>query len=138
MALAAVAALVAAAAALAWATRLDARPESALIVLLGAAMGIQNATVRHLGVADMTTTVLTLTLAGLAADLRIDGGTVPRIGRRVGSVAALLAGAAAGAWLFAYGLTPVLLTATAVATAAAVASEDVGPLPRVPRLMHDA
>jgi uncharacterized membrane protein YoaK (UPF0700 family) len=38
------------------------------IALLASAMGIQNASVRKLGVADMTTTVLTLTLTGLAAD----------------------------------------------------------------------
>jgi len=39
-----------------------------MTVLLGFAMGGQNATVRKLAVPDMTTTVLTLTLTGLAAD----------------------------------------------------------------------
>jgi hypothetical protein len=37
----------------------------ALIVPLALALGLQNATVRALAVPDMTTTVLTLTLAGL-------------------------------------------------------------------------
>jgi uncharacterized membrane protein YoaK (UPF0700 family) len=39
----------------------------ALIAVVAVAMGLQNATVRALGVPDMTTTVLTLTLTGLAA-----------------------------------------------------------------------
>ena len=49
-----------------------------LIVLLGISMGIQNATVRKLAVPDLTTTVLTLTITGVAADSAIAGG------RRVG------------------------------------------------------
>ena len=40
----------------------------AMTVLLAFAMGGQNATARKLAVPDMTTTVLTLTLTGLAAD----------------------------------------------------------------------
>lgn len=39
-----------------------------LTALLAAAMGIRNAAVRSLGVPDLSTTVLTLTLTGLAAD----------------------------------------------------------------------
>lgn len=39
-----------------------------LIVLLGLAMGLQNAVVRRLGVPDLTTTVVTQTLTGLASD----------------------------------------------------------------------
>lgn len=39
-----------------------------LIVVLGIAMGIQNATARKLAVPDLTTTVLTLTITGTAAD----------------------------------------------------------------------
>jgi uncharacterized membrane protein YoaK (UPF0700 family) len=42
----------------------------ALLALLAVGMGIQNAFVRRLGVPDMTTTVLTMTLTGLASDLR--------------------------------------------------------------------
>jgi uncharacterized membrane protein YoaK (UPF0700 family) len=41
-----------------------------LTVLLACAMGIQNATARQLGVPDATTTVLTLTLTGLARSFR--------------------------------------------------------------------
>src|SRR4051794_2555272 len=47
----------------------------ALIVPLAIAMGIQNATARRLAVPDLTTTVLTLTLTGIAADSRLAGGT---------------------------------------------------------------
>lgn len=70
-----------------------------LLALLGAAMGLQNAAVRRLAVSDMTTTVLTLTLTGIAADSRFARGTDPRILRRFGSVVLMLAGAAIGAAL---------------------------------------
>jgi uncharacterized membrane protein YoaK (UPF0700 family) len=46
----------------------------ALIVPLAIAMGIQNATARRLAVPDLTTTVLTMTLTGVAADSRLAGG----------------------------------------------------------------
>src|SRR2546430_11188925 len=68
-----------------------------LIGLTAAAMGLRNATVRRLAVPDLTTTVLTLTLAGLGADSSFAGGANPRFARRVASVAAMLAGAVAGA-----------------------------------------
>ncbi|GGU66847.1 YoaK family protein [Streptomyces daghestanicus] len=70
-----------------------------LIVLLGVAMGMQNAVARRLGVPDMTTTVLTLTLTGLAADSVPAGGAAPRPGRRVLSVLAMFLGAFAGGLL---------------------------------------
>ena len=41
-----------------------------LIVLLAVSMGIQNAAARKLAVPDLTTTVLTMTLTGIAADRR--------------------------------------------------------------------
>src|SRR6201992_2660869 len=46
----------------------------ALIVVLGLAMGLQNAAARKLAVPDLTTTVLTLTITGGAADSRMGGG----------------------------------------------------------------
>lgn len=67
-----------------------------LIVTLGLAMGMQNAVARRLAVPDLTTTVLTLTLTGLAADSTPAGGAAPRPGRRVLSVLAMLLGALAG------------------------------------------
>jgi len=62
-------------------------------------MGVRNATARRLAVPDLTTTVLTLTLTGLAADSRLAGGGNPRWARRVASVAAMLGGAIVGGWL---------------------------------------
>jgi uncharacterized membrane protein YoaK (UPF0700 family) len=69
-----------------------------LIAFLGAlAMGLQNAAARELAVPDATTTVLTMTLTGFAADLRQRNGQV--LLRRLLSVAAMLVGATAGAVL---------------------------------------
>jgi uncharacterized membrane protein YoaK (UPF0700 family) len=50
----------------------------AQIAPMSIALGVQNATVRRLAVPDMTTTVLTLTLTGLASDSRLAGGETPR------------------------------------------------------------
>jgi len=93
----------------------------ALIVLLGLAMGLQNAVARRLGVPDLTTTVLTLTLTGLAADSTPAGGEAPRPGRRLLSVLAMFAGALTGAVLLpdtalVLGLALVLLAVASLAT----------------------
>jgi uncharacterized membrane protein YoaK (UPF0700 family) len=69
----------------------------ALIVALAAAMGAQNATARTLAVPDLTTTVLTLTITGVAADSALAGATGARAARRLISVAAMLLGALVGA-----------------------------------------
>ena len=76
----------------------------AVIVLTAIAMGLRNATVRRLGVADLTTTVLTLTLTGLASESYFAGGNNPRWPRRVLSVVAMFGGAALGALLLRHGL----------------------------------
>ena len=68
----------------------------AVIVLLAVAMGVQNATARKLAVTDLTTTVLTMTLTGVAADSKLAGGPGSRIARRGLSVAAMLLGALIG------------------------------------------
>lgn len=80
-------------------------PDGALlgiVVLTALAMGFRNATVRQLKVPDLTTTVLTLTLTGLAADSSAAGGTNPNWGRRIASVIAIFLGAALGALLLAH------------------------------------
>lgn len=93
----------------------------AVIILTAVAMGLRNATVRRLAVPDMTTTVLTLTLTGVAADSSPAGGGNPRIARRVASVLLMFAGAAAGALLVRGGLTlPLVLSAVGVLAATAV------------------
>jgi uncharacterized membrane protein YoaK (UPF0700 family) len=71
----------------------------ALIVVLSATMGVQNATARKLAVPDLTTTVLTLTITGIAADSPLAGATGAHAARRLISIAAMLAGALAGAAL---------------------------------------
>ncbi|MFG1806818.1 YoaK family protein [Streptomyces sp. NPDC049040] len=70
-----------------------------LVVLLALAMGGQNAVVRRLGVPDLSTTVLTGTITGVAADGRLAGGSDARAGTRLLSAAALFLGALAGAAL---------------------------------------
>ncbi|RAI01953.1 DUF1275 domain-containing protein [Acuticoccus sediminis] len=71
----------------------------AIIALTGLAMGLRNATIRQLKVPDMTTTVLTLTLTGLAAESTLGGGSNPNWFRRIASVVAIFLGAAIGAAL---------------------------------------
>jgi uncharacterized membrane protein YoaK (UPF0700 family) len=71
----------------------------ALIVVLGAAMGIQNAAARKIAVPDLTTTVLTLTITGIAADSALAGGPGSKAGSRLVPVATMLAGALVGAVL---------------------------------------
>jgi uncharacterized membrane protein YoaK (UPF0700 family) len=56
-----------------------------LLVLLAAGMGLQNAVVRRLAVPDLTTTVLTMTLTGLASDLRTTRARPGQVPLRVGS-----------------------------------------------------
>jgi uncharacterized membrane protein YoaK (UPF0700 family) len=71
----------------------------AFVGLLALAMGVQNATARRLAVPDLTTTVLTLTLTGLAADSSLAGGKNPNPWRRIMATVAMFAGAAIGALL---------------------------------------
>jgi uncharacterized membrane protein YoaK (UPF0700 family) len=83
-----------------------------IIVLTALAMGIRNATVRKMAIPDLTTTVLTLTITGLAADSRFAGGTSPRWGRRLLAVLLMFLGAAIGALLVRRSLVWPLATAT--------------------------
>jgi uncharacterized membrane protein YoaK (UPF0700 family) len=93
-----------------------------LIALLALAMGLRNGTVRKLGVPDMTTTVLTMTLTGIAADSSLAGGANPRLRRRVVAVLAMIAGAAPGAVLVLHGDAGwALLISTALVTGIAIA-----------------
>jgi uncharacterized membrane protein YoaK (UPF0700 family) len=71
----------------------------ALIIVLGVAMGLQNATARKLAVPDLTTTVLTLTIVGMAADSRPTGGSGSKAGRRLIAVLAMFIGALIGTLL---------------------------------------
>ncbi|MFC9929931.1 YoaK family protein [Streptomyces sp. NPDC127190] len=96
----------------------------ALIALTALAMGLRNATVRKLGVADLTTTVLTMTLTGLAAESPLGDATGHRTRRRTASAVAMFAGACLGGWLVLHhGLAlPLLIAAVTAAVLAALAS----------------
>jgi uncharacterized membrane protein YoaK (UPF0700 family) len=71
----------------------------ALIALLALAMGVQNAAAQRLAVPELTTSVLTKTLTGIASEAGILGGAGSKLGRRTIAVAAMLTGALIGAVL---------------------------------------
>ncbi|GAC1348992.1 MAG: YoaK family protein [Vulcanimicrobiaceae bacterium] len=117
-----------------------ARPGShavfALIVALGVAMGLQNAVARALAVPDLSTTVLTQTLTGIAADSPLGGGNGLRNRRRIAAVLAMLAGALAGGVLVlhesavaALGAATLLLAAVAASALARESSVPASGLP---------
>jgi uncharacterized membrane protein YoaK (UPF0700 family) len=93
-----------------------------MIVLTAAAMGLRSATVRNIGIPDLTTTVLTMTLAGLAADSSLAGGDNRNWKIRAAAVAALLAGAAAGALLVRISVAGALAVCTAMSGGWAMAA----------------
>ena len=86
-----------------------------VIGVLAVAMGIQTATARRLAVPDLSTTVLTQTLTGLAADSRLFGGSGKGTARRASAVGAMLVGAVAGALLLKASLVLALAAAGALA-----------------------
>jgi uncharacterized membrane protein YoaK (UPF0700 family) len=88
-----------------------------IIGMLAFAMGVRNATVRRLKIADLTTTVLTMTLTGLAADSQLAGGSGKGNWRRSAAVWSMLAGAVIGALLVKADLALVLLAAAALTLA---------------------
>ncbi|GAB3395155.1 YoaK family protein [Humibacter soli] len=65
--------------------------------MLGLAMGAQAATARHIAVKDVTTVVVTSTLAGLAADSVFGAGKGQPWARRAGAVVLIGLGAVVGA-----------------------------------------
>jgi uncharacterized membrane protein YoaK (UPF0700 family) len=104
-----------------------AAPSSLVATLVAAlaavALGLQNATVRHVAVPDLTTTVLTMTLTGIAADVRTTGRAV--VTRRVLAVMTMFVGAVIGALLvqhtrLVWALAPVPLVLVVVVAALTV------------------
>ena len=91
----------------------------AILAVGAVALGIQNAVVRHLGVPDMTTTVLTMTLTGIGSDLRRRDFAMAA--RHLIAVLAMLVGAGVGALLvLALGAAMGLAAVTAVLVVALV------------------
>lgn len=104
--------------------RLTGGTDDMVAALCAAAMGLQNAMARHLAVPDLTTSVLTMTLTGIAADLR--SGHIAVVVRRLLAVAAMAVGAVTGGLLLvhdsvAWGLA-VALAALVVVEIGVVAS----------------
>jgi hypothetical protein len=90
-----------------------ARERTAVVLTAhGSRPALANAVARRLGIPDLTTTVLTLTLTGLAADSAPAGGEAPRPGRRILSVPAMCLGAVAGAELVLHGHLLITLALT--------------------------
>jgi uncharacterized membrane protein YoaK (UPF0700 family) len=82
-----------------------------VIGLLAVGMGVRNATVRRLGVAELTTTVLTMTITGLAADSELGAHQRQRVARRTAAILAMLGGAFAGGLMIRAGLLlPLVMT----------------------------
>jgi uncharacterized membrane protein YoaK (UPF0700 family) len=92
-----------------------------VITLLAFALGVRNATVQKIAVPDLTTTVLTMTLTGLAANSRLFGGSGEGTVRRSSAVISMLAGAICGALLVDVALWLVLAAAAALALATLLA-----------------
>jgi uncharacterized membrane protein YoaK (UPF0700 family) len=108
------AAVLAAATVIAAAVHLRAGHASADLVigLLALGMGLRNATARALGIPDVTTTVLTMTLTGLAVSSQLAGGDGRGSARRLAAVLAMLVGALAGALMLKTSIALVLAVAT--------------------------
>jgi uncharacterized membrane protein YoaK (UPF0700 family) len=91
---------------------LDSASRYALLVPMALAMGVQNAAAQRIAVPELTTTVLTRTVTGIASEAGFIGGPGSKFGRRGLAVAAMLLGALIGA---------VLVLNVAIAAAFAVA-----------------
>jgi uncharacterized membrane protein YoaK (UPF0700 family) len=125
--------LVAAGVAVAVHVRPGAVSGDAVIALLAFAMGVRNATVKKLAIPDLTTTVLTMTLTGLAAESRLFGGAGTGTVRRGAAVGSMLLGALIGALLLRTSLALVLVVAGAVAGGMLLASRTLADGPSAER-----
>jgi uncharacterized membrane protein YoaK (UPF0700 family) len=74
-------------------------PCYAIITLLAVGVGQRNAAVRRVGVPDMSTTVLTTALTGLASNSLLAGGTNPHARLARTTILCLFGGALVGAVL---------------------------------------
>lgn len=102
-------------------------PRRVLVVVCAVAMGVQNAMAGRVGIAGLTTTVMTRTLVGLIGDTGAAAHDRRIAVRQALSVAALVAGALAGGLLVLLVTPPAALAAAtgcalAVAVAATVAA----------------
>ncbi len=101
----------------------DQRPEWVNLTLTGAlglAMGMQAGAARHIGVADVTTVVVTSTIVGLAFDSVFGGGGNKNWFRRACAIVLIGTGAAVGALLLTIHLGLGMLLAAVITITAAV------------------
>ena len=104
-------------------------PRFTAIGLLAVGMGTRNAAVRSIGVRDMSTSVLTTTLTGLASDSSLAGGTNPNARLASTSVLSMFGGALVGAALVLHaGATWSLSVAAGIVAATAVFFARTAPL----------
>jgi len=68
-----------------------------ITALLALLLGAQAAAVRHLGIRDLSTVVVTMTMVNLATDSRLAGGTAAAWARRLAAIVAMGVGALASA-----------------------------------------
>ncbi len=94
----------------------------AMVVVTGVLallLGAQAAAVRHVGIRDLSTVVVTMTMVNLAGDSRLAGGSGPAWVRRVGAIVAMGLGALAAAALIRYLSGPWALLLAGLLTAVA-------------------
>jgi uncharacterized membrane protein YoaK (UPF0700 family) len=94
-----------------------------LIGVMGIAMGVQNATARKLAVPDLTTTVLTLTITGMVADVGDVANVGPANTRRLIAILSMFVGGLVGAVLVLHSalFSPLLIATLLIASIALVA-----------------
>jgi uncharacterized membrane protein YoaK (UPF0700 family) len=98
------------------------RPQPLNFVLtgtLGLAMGIQAGAARHIGVADVTTVVVTSTIVGLAFDSVFGGGGNKNWVRRASAIVLIATGALVGALLLTIHIGLGMLLAASITLGAA-------------------
>ena len=99
---------------------------------LGLAMGMQAGAARHIGVADVTTVVVTSTMVGLAFDSVFGGGGNKNWFRRLLAIVLIGAGAAVGALLLHVHIGLGMLVAAVITLLAALLGHVGRPGPRRP------
>jgi uncharacterized membrane protein YoaK (UPF0700 family) len=92
-----------------------------IVVLLAAGMGVQMTTARRLAVPDVTTSVVTMALIGLVADVHSAGGSTSHVRIRVASIVTMLCGAfLGGVLLIRVGISAALTVAAILIAASAL------------------
>jgi len=99
--------------------------ETLVVAILAFAMGMRNATLQHLGLGTVSTTVLTTTLANLVGHGFMRGNWQV-VRPRLGAVVAMLLGAVCGALLLQYGTLAVLGLGAALTIAVALVHGERG------------